>query len=324
MASVLAASEEPAELLARLAAQPAAAGLLNELEAFLDTYYYHGRRELDLTVPRWGEEPELVLETLRRFALAPEGSPSPLVQNQAQRTEFEHEQRRVLHALPFWRRWWTGRLLLGKVNRMRRYLWWREEMRDRSTRAYALIRQALLRLEEVLLAERVLEQQGDLFFLRREELSPLLMQPRPDATRAQVLRRRRAYYASYRNFKIPDEIGSKVRPRSAEGTAGIIKGTGCSPGCARGRARLLHSLSETKKLGQGEILVTRFTDPGWTSLFAQLGAVVTETGGLLSHAAVIAREYGIPAVLDVSEAMRRIPDGALIEVDGDRGEVRLV
>jgi pyruvate,water dikinase len=83
------------------------------------------------------------------------------------------------------------------------------------------------------------------------------------------------------------------------------------------------SLEEAARLGPGDVLVTTFTDPGWTPLFPGLGAVVTETGGLLSHAAVIAREYGIPAVLSVPGATRRIPDGAWVVVDGGAGTVVL-
>jgi pyruvate,water dikinase len=103
----------------------------------------------------------------------------------------------------------------------------------------------------------------------------------------------------------------------------VLTGIGGSAGVYRGRARVIRRVEDATGLARGEILVTRFTDPGWTPLLNQAAAVVTEVGGLLSHAAVIAREYGIPAVLAIPGAMERIPDGATVTVDGTSGTVTL-
>jgi pyruvate,water dikinase len=101
----------------------------------------------------------------------------------------------------------------------------------------------------------------------------------------------------------------------------VVKGNAASRGTARGRARLIMSLGESAKLQAGEILVCPSTAPPWTPLFAIAAAVVTDTGGILSHSAICAREYGIPAVVGTQTGTQRIPDGAMITVDGALGTV---
>jgi pyruvate,water dikinase len=112
-------------------------------------------------------------------------------------------------------------------------------------------------------------------------------------------------------------------PRSTD-EAGTILGNSGSPGRARGPARVVHSLAEAGKLRPGDVLVAETTAPPWTPLFATAAAIVTDTGGILSHCAVVAREYGIPAVVGTSTATSTFHDGELIEVDGDAGSVRRV
>ena len=105
---------------------------------------------------------------------------------------------------------------------------------------------------------------------------------------------------------------------------GILEGSPGSPGLVRGPARVLRSLSEAAEIQQGEVLVAETTAPPWTPLFATAAAVVTDTGGVLSHCAVVAREYRIPAVVGAAMATSTIKDGQWIEVDGDKGIVRLL
>jgi pyruvate,water dikinase len=105
---------------------------------------------------------------------------------------------------------------------------------------------------------------------------------------------------------------------------GELKGHAASAGVARGVARVIPSLDQGPRLKRGDVLVTRTTMPPWTPLFAIAGAIVTETGGVLSHAAVTAREYRLPAVLSVQDATRLIRDGQAVEVDGSNGIVRIL
>ncbi|HET8945020.1 MAG TPA: PEP-utilizing enzyme, partial [Dehalococcoidia bacterium] len=105
--------------------------------------------------------------------------------------------------------------------------------------------------------------------------------------------------------------------------AGVLTGIAASRGVARGIARVVRSLEEIERLGPGEILVTHATSPPWTPLFAVAGAVVTEAGGILSHCAVVAREYQIPAVVGARGALQKIEDGMLVTVDGTGGTVKI-
>src|SRR5204862_335686 len=103
----------------------------------------------------------------------------------------------------------------------------------------------------------------------------------------------------------------------------VLKGNGASKGQARGRARVVRSLTEAEALQPDDVLVCRATSPPWTPLFAVAAAVVTETGGVLSHSAICAREYAIPCVVGLQGAMAKIPEGAIISVDGTRGTVTI-
>ena len=104
----------------------------------------------------------------------------------------------------------------------------------------------------------------------------------------------------------------------------MLQGSPGSPGTVRGPAKVLWSLSEAAEIQQGEVLIAETTAPPWTPLFATAAAIVTDTGGILSHSAVVAREYGIPAVVGTGVATTMVRDGQTIEVDGDKGIVRLV
>jgi phosphoenolpyruvate synthase/pyruvate phosphate dikinase len=104
----------------------------------------------------------------------------------------------------------------------------------------------------------------------------------------------------------------------------ILSGIGASTGTARGNARLIHGPDEFTRFQSGDVLVCRTTDPAWTPLFGMASAVVTETGGMLSHAAIVAREFGIPAVLGVRNALNLLADGGTLAIDGSRGTVTLM
>ena len=180
-------------------------------------------------------------------------------------------------------------------------------MRDLSSRVYHLIRR------HVLAVAAVRGWGDDVFFMTWREVVA--------GDRSGVAEGRRVY-ESYRNFRAPNEIGVRYR-REAGRAVGDLRGIGASPGVVRGVARRVRTIEEALGVERGSVLVCPFTDPGWTPVLERVAAVVTETGGLLSHAAVICREYGIPAVLGVADAVERIPDGVEVTVDGSAGTVEI-
>lgn len=256
---------------------------------------HRSRRELDLSAPRWDEDPEWVAALLRDQGAQPAGSDP--------RPAYERARADALAALPWHRRGSFAR----KLDRLRTFLWLREEMRDVSSRMYHVIRRQVLALA----AQRGLGD--DTFFQTWEEIVA------DDRSR---IAERRETFEGFRNFRAPNEIGSRFAfdPAPAQGA---LRGIGASRGRVRGVARVARSIEEARGVERGTILVCPFTDPGWTPVLDRVAAVVTETGGLLSHAAVICREYGIPAVLGVPEATSRIPDGATVVVHGGLGTVEL-
>ena len=124
---------------------------------------------------------------------------------------------------------------------------------------------------------------------------------------------------------VPDSMRRFVgmMPPAGDGDAHVLRGAPASAGVVRATARVVHSLDQAERVEQGDVLVCRSTSPAWTPLFSRVSAVVTASGGLLSHSAIVAREYAIPCVVGVPAATERIRDGATITVDGGQGLVRL-
>lgn len=293
--------------------------------SFSKKYYYHSERELDLRVPRWSEDFRFILSTFRSLLSGAASSNSE--QLAKHKADIFHEAKekliRTYDRASF--KWIPGVLnsTFKKLERVREFLRLREEIRDLSTRVYYFIRQFSLEL-----ARRKLSGFEDLIFYA--DVEEVLAFCRGELKREEFIeatRNRQLYAHGYRNYKNPNEIGAryngaKTSVMTPTGSQ-LLSGIGCSAGRIRSRARVIKDISESHQLQAGEILVVRFTDPGWTPLFSLASGVVCETGGLLSHAALISREYGIPSVLNVSAATSQIQDGQVIEIDGTRGEVYL-
>ena len=317
------------DMYERLTALQAQGGSITDgfVEDFARTWKHHSRHELDLRVPHWDEDLVHVRDFLEQSWSAFDSKKDPISTEKEQYSRFLEERALALKAIGW--RFWLKRGFWKNLNRFRAFLWWREEMRDHSTRVYYLLRKWLLVAGERLVSRGILADIEDVLYLEHSQLIAALEgSVDEDLTRKEAtLGRWRV--ESFRNFKNPNEIGagggyqsgtSSQLPSSEE----YLTGTGCAPGRVEGIARVVYQLEDVYRVQAGEILVTVFTDPGWTPVFARLGGVVTENGGLLAHAAVIARECGLPAVLSVQGATRRIKDGDHIIVDGKAGTVEWV
>jgi phosphohistidine swiveling domain-containing protein len=266
-----------------------------DVENLMRQFRHHSRRELDLRTPRWDEDRAFVEDLVVNYRGSAGDDPRPA---------YEAARNQVRAALPWHRR----RSFDRKLDRLRRFVWLREEVRDLSTRLYYHIRRHMLAIA----ARRGL---GDnIFFMTFQEIL---------ADDRQNIDKRREVFEGYRNFKAPNEIGARF-PFKPVARGDALQGIGASQGVVRGVARVARSVEEAARVEKGAILVCPFTDPGWTVTLDRVAGVVTETGGLLSHAAVICREYGIPAVLAIPSATTRIRDGQTIVIDGGRGSVELV
>ncbi len=292
------------------------------LRGYIEAFKFHSTRELDIMVPRLDEDPTMAISSLGRL-IDLDDSHAPREHTQAQAQAAEGEKQRFLASLPPWKR----PAVAAKIDRMRRFLWWREEYRDLSTRHYYFVRKFTLHLAGLLLEEGWLTTVQDVFFLNLEDLCRLLD---GSASRAEIKRRvalNRTYYESFRNFKNPDELGRgrdiRLGPMTRGADDGVLSGLGCSPGQAEGPARVMADIFGADRIAQGDILITKYTDPGWTPYFGLIAGVATETGGLLSHAAVISREYGIPAVLAVKGLLAAAAKADHASLDGHSGLVRL-
>ena len=177
---------------------------------------------------------------------------------------------------------------------------------------------------------------GDVFHLRLDELGDLATDlRRVVAGRKQEMEAFRAVDSPQMLGSLPpgpppnDPISRAVMkmfggPPPESGSPDVFNGMAGSPGVARGRVRIVRSLAEGEALQHGEVLVAPTTAPPWTPLFARASAIVTDAGGILSHCAVVAREYSIPAVVGTKCATAALRDGQLVEVDGKNGTVRIV
>jgi pyruvate,water dikinase len=318
-------ADPPDEALARLRAEPVAAGFLAQLEAFLAIHGHRGIKEFELQSARWAENPAPVLGMIRNYLSF--GSDAARPDDKAARTRAEVEQavRRSLLARPLGRLRW--RLVRLAAERVRCYLKLRENSRFYHIMAFGVARKKILEIEAQLLRSGRLRCKDDVFLLRLSELHALRSGRLGWLDLEDRVRERRLEQARLAQITPPRTIGIASRQRGSGeevSDASCLRGQGASPGGYEGVARVILDPSIDVALRPGEVLVAPYTDPAWTPLFLSAGAAVVEVGSYLSHAGTIAREFGMPCVVDVPDCTRRIQTGARVAVDGDRGHVRIL
>lgn len=290
-------------------------------DAFLDRYGMRGPGEIDIARPRFRDRPELLLQVvvgnLRTGAAGAHRAHFGALGRQG---ELAAEQL-VAHA-PLGLGWLVRRLT--KVYRRNFAL--REHPKYMLVRALDRVGAALREEAAALVAAGRLEAVDDVFFLDLVELERALEDP-GEELRSRVAMRRdeHARFAAMSPPRVLTSDGESVVARHsvADLPPGAIAGTGASAGVVEGVARVVLD-PHGQVLNAGEILIAPFTDPGWTPLFLNAKGLVMEVGGLMTHGSVVAREYGIPAVVCVPEATRKIRTGDRVRVDGDRGFVQIV
>lgn len=296
------------------------AEFLARWDAFMDEHGHHTRGELELSAPRWREDPYTVLVSLRALLTS---DTDDLLANHARRGEealvAEAGCLERLRGRPLRRA-----LFFAALRQAVRGARTRENLKSEGVRRLAAARGALLALGDRMTGRGALTEAGDVFFLRWAEVEAVRA---GEMDASGPVAERRALHERWLRIEPPPVVIGEWdgRPRAAAVAAGDeLAGLAVSPGIARGPARVIASVLSEERLLPGEILVAPFTDPGWTPWFAAAAGVVVDMGGMLSHGSIIAREYGLPAVVNVATATGTIRTGDLVEVDGDRGVVRVL
>ncbi len=295
------------------------------LQGYLDAYGMRCVGEIDVTRPRWVEQPSALLPALlanvRSFEPGEAGRRFELGREEAEATEREVLAR--LRALP------DGDAraveVQEKVAVVRTFAGFREYPKYGIVRRHLAYKQALLREADALVAAGVLTDREDCFDLTFDELEEAV---RTGEVEPGLVARRQVAFASYAALTPPRVLTSEGESLDGEYRRddlppGALVGLAVSGGTVEGRARVVHDAA-TADVGPGDVLVTTHTDPSWSPLFVVVSGLVTEVGGLMTHGAVIAREYGLPAVVGVKGATRLIRDGQLVRVHGTEGLVEIL
>jgi pyruvate,water dikinase len=295
------------------------------IQAWLDKYGMRGVGEIDITRPRWSERPTtllpLILGNITQFE--PGAAKRRFEQGLQEASRKKHDLLERLRALP------NGDEKSAEAERMidrvRTFSGYREYPKYGMVSRYFVYKQALLKEAERLVQAGVLAEKEDLFYLRFQELQDVVRTKQVDH---RLIHQRKDEFKTYKTLTPPRVLTSDGEAvagsyRREDMPAGALVGLPVSAGTIEGRARVILDMAEAS-LEAGDILVTAYTDPSWTPLFVAIEGLVTEVGGLMTHGAVIAREYGLPAVVGVEHATRLIRDGQRIRVHGTDGYVEIL
>ncbi len=295
------------------------------ISAFLNKYGMRCVGEIDITRTRWSEKPTilvpLILSNIKNFE--PHASKRKFEQGRQEALKKAHEVVERLKQLP------DGEAKANETERMislmRNFIGYREYPKYGMVSRYFVYKQALLKEAEQLVHAGVLSAKEDIYYLTLEELGEVV---RTHTLDYHIINKRKDEYRFYEKLTPPRVLTSDGEILAGKYQrehlpAGAIVGLPVSSGVIEGRARVILHM-EDAELEDGDILVTAFTDPSWTPLFVSIQGLVTEVGGLMTHGAVIAREYGLPAVVNVENATRLIHDGQRIRVNGTEGYVEIL
>jgi pyruvate,water dikinase len=292
---------------------------------YLSKYGMRCTGEIDITKTRWSEKPTtlvpVILSNIKNFE--PNASNRKFEQGQQEALKKEQELLDRLKQLPDGEQ--KAKETKGMIDLIRNFIGYREYPKYSMVNRYFVYKQALLKEAEQLVQAHVIHEKEDIYYLTFEELHEVVRTNKLDY---QIISKRKDEYKLYEKLTPPRVITSDgeiiVGEYKRENLpAEAIVGLPVSSGVIEGRARIILNM-EDADLEDGDILVTSFTDPSWTPLFVSIKGLVTEVGGLMTHGSVIAREYGLPAVVGVENATKLIRDGQRIRVHGTEGYIEIL
>ncbi len=276
-----------------------------EFENWLNQYGYLSEVGTDISVPNWSEQPELFRQMLVNIA-----------RNQNERMESLH-----VSTLNLWEKWRQSKcaertVVKGKIAEV-------------YGKFLAHLRWTFLAIEEKAIAAGILENSGDIFYLEFSEIKQWIQQGIHEQFR-EIIRQRRQTFQEDCDRTVPAVVYGNVLPQPRKVAnenlekVSILQGIPASFGCVEGSIKICRSLADYSEDGEKLILVVPYTDAGWSPLLLSAKAIISEVGGQLSHGAIIAREYGIPAVMNIQGAMANLKNGQRVRVDGYQGTVELL
>ena len=293
--------------------------------SYLNKYGMRCSGEIDITKPRWSEKPTtlvpMILSNIKKFE--PNAGYRIFEQGRLEALKKEQELLDRLKQLQDGEQ--KAKEAKRVIDLIRNFIGYREYPKYGIVNRYFAYKQALLKEAEQLIRANVIREIEDIYYLTFEELHEVVRTKKLDY---ELISKRKDEYKLYEKLTPPRVITSDGEIVAGEYKreslpAGAIVGLAVSSGVIEGRARVILNM-EDADLEDGDILVTTFTDPSWTPLFVSIKGLVTEVGGLMTHGAVIAREYGLPAVIGVEGATKLIKDGQRVRVHGTEGYVEIL
>ncbi|WP_184549458.1 phosphoenolpyruvate synthase [Mucilaginibacter sp. FT3.2] len=295
------------------------------IDAYLNKYGMRCAGEIDITKTRWSEKPTIlvpiILGNIKNFE--PGAGKRKFEQGQQEALQKEQTLLDGLKQLPDGEQ--KVKETKAMIDLIRNFVGYREYPKYGIVNRFFVYKQALWKEVEQLVQASVIGDKEDAYYLTFEELREMVCTLKPGS---QLISKRKDEFKSYGKLNPPRVITSDGEIISGKYKhenlpVGAIAGLAVSSGVIEGRARVILNM-EDADLEDGDILVTPFTDPSWTPLFVSIKGLITEVGGLMTHGAVIAREYGLPAVVGVENATRLISDGQRIRVNGTDGYVEIL
>lgn len=316
---------EPKQALPLLQNDQAAEPFMQQLQKFLDMHGHRTLKEFELNSVRWEEDPTPVIAMIRNYFQSDINPTEAEAKVETERTKFAEQIRvelrgKFLESTFGWR--WQ---LIDYLRRKTKYfIRLRENSRFYHIMVFYGVRLKIIKLEEKLLSSGKLKCKDDIFYLYWEEIQQLENNELAWLGVEDRIRERRMEYIRLGKMAPPKTFGVEIARETEIEASDSLSGQGASPGACEGIARVIMDPGTDATVAAGEILVAPYTDPAWTPLFLTASAAVVEVGSYLSHAGTIAREYGMPCVVDVESCTSRIKTGDKIRVDGSNGVVSII
>ncbi len=297
----------------------------DSIKGYLTSYGMRCSGDIDITVPRWSEKPTdlipMILNNIKNFE--PGAAKLKYEQGKVQ------SENRILELVSQVEKLPKGSKKAKKIKRMasliRNYIGYREYPKFSYMKRYLIYKEAMLEEAENLLRSGVINELEDIYYLTFDELRAAVNGKKLDHP---IIAKRKKDYEYFEKLTPPRVMTSDGEIIIGEYDTGLLPenalpGLPVSAGIVEGRARIVKSIQDAH-LSEGDILVAKFTDPSWTPAFVSIKGLITEVGGLMTHGAIIAREYGLPAVVSVTDATKLIKDGQLIRLNGNEGYIEIL